>query len=68
MKTLQDRSREQAATSEYMKLYNEVATEGMSGRQSCPAESALRNEYILYAVNGIGQWRPEFAQFTPVSA
>lgn len=51
---------------EFLDLYSEAVTEGM--RQPLRKDEVqTQNDYILY-LQGQEQWRPEFAQFTPVAS
>lgn len=56
--------RAEAATPEFMKMFNDAITEGMRQPRMSQCEANLRSDYIRYCLGEIA-WRDEFSQFTP---
>lgn len=55
--------RAEASTPEFLKMYNDAVTGGMSHTGMTHAEAQLRNDYIRFCQGELA-WQPEFSQFT----
>ena len=55
--------RAEASTPEFLKMYNDAITEGMSQPTMSQGQVQARNDYIRYCLGEVA-WRDEFSKFT----